>query len=540
MDDVKKKYDYLIIGAGSAGCVLANRLSSNPSQQVCLLEAGPRDSNPFIHMPMGILFLLRSKKLNWHYWTTPQKHCDNRIMFWPRGRTLGGSSAINAMCYVRGNPHDYDEWASLGNEGWSYQNVFPHFKKSEHFEPGANDYHGSDGPLNVTKAWYMNPLMDAFVKAGQQAGYEYIADYNAEKQEGVGYFYIAEKDGQRCSNARAYLHPVKDRSNLTVLNNAQAIKILFDGKRAIGVRYRHKGTDVEIYAEKEVILSAGAIGSPQLLLLSGVGPKEEIEKHGISLQDLPGVGENLQDHLDIHITCLDKTHTSFSFHPSILWRLFVDGCKYLFKRRGELTSNYTQAVGFAKTNPDLPAPDLQWHFGASVYTQSGLSLKDLFTKYGYSLMTCYLHPKSKGRLTLRSSDPMEKPLIDANYLAEESDLEAMVIGFKKAREILAQPAFAPYFLKEHEPGDNCQSDEQIRQYIRKASETIYHPIGTCKMGTDPLAVVNPQELKVYGFENLRVIDASIMPTLISGNTNAPTTMIAEKGATLILESLKTT
>lgn len=538
MKNSSKSYDYVIIGGGSAGCVLANRLSANPSHKVCLIEAGPPDTNPFIRIPMGIIMVLRSKKLNWHYWTTPQHHCNNRNMYCPRGKTLGGSSSINAMCYVRGNPYDYDEWNQLGNKGWSYQDVLPYFKKLEHFEPGANAYHNLGGPLNVSTPRYLNPLMNAFVEAGQQAGYAKLTDYNAENQEGVGYFYVTEKAGQRYSNARGYLHPIKKRPNLTLVTNTHATRILFEGKRAIGVRCLHNNSEFDILAQKEVILSAGSIGSPQLLLLSGVGPRAEIEKHGIALiHDLPGVGENLQDHLDIHITCLDKTRTSTSFRLDSLWRNIVSACKYFWKHDGELTSNYTQAVGFAKTDPRLPAPDLQWHFATSMYTDSAQRLKPVFKHYGYLLMTCFLHPKSRGSLRLNSKNPLDKPLIDFNYLADESDLEGMVIGFKKAREILSQPAFAPYFLKEFEPGDLIQTDEQIRQYIRQRAETIYHPIGTCKMGIDPLAVVDPQQLKVYGLENLRVIDASIMPTLPSGNTNTPTTMIAEKGADLILNSL---
>lgn len=531
----KTTFDYIIVGGGSAGCVLANRLSAVETQQVCLLEAGPADTNPFIRMPMGILMVLRSKILNWHFWTAKQPNCANRSIYWPRGRTLGGSSAINAMCYTRGNRSDYDQWASLGNEGWSYQDIFPYFIKLENFEPGANSYHGVGGPLNVTTPIYLNSLMNAFVEAGKQSGYALLSDYNAERQEGVGYFYVTEKGGQRCSNARAYLHPVDRRQNLTLITCAYAIKILFAGKRAIGVRYVKRGKFIDIFANKEVILSAGAIGSPQLLLLSGVGPRSEIEKHGIELvHELPGVGENLQDHLDIHITCLDKTRTSLSFHISALLRLLVDAYQYFFKHRGEFTSNYTQAVGFIRSAPNLSTPDLQWHFAASVYTNSATELKSLFKYYGYTLMTCFLHPASRGRISLRNADPMTPPIINPNYLSEESDLDAMVIGFKKARDILAQPAFKPYYLRELEPGEQVQTDEQIKNYIRQRAETIYHPVGTCKMGLDAMAVVDPQELKVYGLESLRVVDASIMPILISGNTNAPTTMIAEKGADMIL------
>ncbi|EHL31638.1 GMC family oxidoreductase [Legionella drancourtii] len=530
-----KHFDYIIIGGGSAGCVLANRLSADSSNQVCLLESGPKDHNPFIKIPMGIIMVLRSKKLNWHYWTTPQIYCNNQEIYWPRGRTLGGSSSINAMCYVRGNPDDYDQWASLGNKGWSYQEVLPYFKKMEHFEPGHNTLCGQGGPINVSSPLYMNPLMPVFIKAGQQAGYAKIENYNTEHQEGVAYFYVAQKNGQRWSNARGYLHPIQNRTNLTVITAAHATQIIFEKKRAVGVRYYKSNSEQTIFADKEVILAAGTIGSPQLLLLSGIGPKAEIEQHGIPLvHDLPGVGENLQDHLDIHITCKEKTRNSFSLHPSSLGRQLLDAYQYIFKKRGELTSNYTQATGFIKSDPQLSIPNLQWHFGAAIHTRCARVLKPLFTSYGYTLMTCLLHPKSRGRIRLRSKNPMDYPLIDPNYLENPDDLDALVIGFKKAREILAQPAFSPYLLCEVEPGSQCQTDEEIRQYIRAQAESIYHPIGTCKMGNDAMAVVDPVQLKVHGIDNLRVIDASIMPRLVSGNTNAPTTMIAEKGADIIL------
>lgn len=537
MNQPIKTYDYLIVGGGSAGCVLANRLSANPDIQVCLLEAGPADTNPFIRIPMGIIMVLRSKKLNWHYWTTPQPHCANRSMYWPRGKTLGGSSSINAMCYVRGNPQDYDHWAALGNTGWAYQDILSYFKKLEHFEPGPDANHGVGGPLHVAKPQYINPLMDAFIKAGKQAGYPILLDASSASQEGVGLFYVTEKNGQRCSNAQGYLHPIIKRNNLTVITNSHATRILFEGKRAIGVRYRQKKVEVDVFAKKDVILTAGSIGSPQLLLLSGIGPRADLEALRIPLiHDLPGVGANLQDHLDIHITCLDKTRTSLSFLPSAIWRHIASLSRYVWKKKGELTSNYTQAVGFVKSTAKQLLPDLQWHFAASMYTNSAQSLKPVFSQYGYLLMTCLLRPKSRGRVTLNSSDPMDRPLINPNYLAEDSDLEAMVAGFKKARDILSQSAFSSYFLKEFEPGDQVQTDEEIRQYIRLRSETIYHPVGTCKMGIDPLAVVDPWELKVYGIDNLRIVDASIMPTLPSGNTNTPTTMIAEKGADIILHS----
>ncbi len=524
MKDHKKTFDYIIIGGGSAGCVVANRLSQNPTNSVCLIEAGPRDSHPLLRIPLALFLTIRSNRLNWKFWTEPQKYCGNRKHYWPRGLTLGGGSSINAMCYVRGNPEDYNRWEAEGCKGWSYQDVLPYFKKME------------NGPINVTTARYLNPLMHAFIHAGKEMHYPVLENYNGKSQYGVGYSYVTQKNGRRLSNADAYLHPIEHRKNLTVLVKAYVTKILFADKKAIGIQYKHHNQTKEIFANKEIILTAGAIGTPHILLLSGVGPKSEIEKHGILLvHELPGVGENLQDHLDIHITCLDKTRTAISFRMSYLWR-FLKGCyDYFLLKKGEFTSNYVQAIGFIKSNPNLSTPDLQWHFAPSMHTNSALNLKPIFKHYGYTLMLCYLHPKSRGKITLKNADPLIKPCIDANYLREESDLDAMVMGFKKSRELLAQQSFTPYFLKEHQPGSHVETDAEIKDYIRHFSETIYHPVGTCKMGNDHMSVVDPATLKMHGLENIRIMDASIMPTITSGNTNAPTTMIAEKGADLILK-----
>jgi len=534
-------YDFVIVGGGSAGCVLANRLSASGKWQVLLLEAGPADRNPFIHIPAGIIPVIRSDKLNWKFWTTPQRNCGGRPMFWPRGRTLGGSSAINAMCYIRGHAWDYDHWASLGNEGWAYQDVLPYFRRGENFEaidrvPGAREFHGSGGPLNVAEHRYVNPLMDAFVEAAQQAGYARTPDFNGAQQEGVGYYHVMQKDGQRCSNARAFLTPALNRPNLKVVTGAHAAKVLFENKRAVGVRYLRDGRYAEARARREVILSAGAIGSPQLLLLSGVGPRAQIELHGIPLvHELPGVGENLQDHLDIHVTWKEKTRHAITLHWTSLWRTLKGVFQYLFSgRSGELTSNLAQAGGFIKSDPAQPIPDLQWHIVPFIYSDHGQNLAPLFKHYAYTLLTCFLRPESRGSLRLASADPLAPPLIDANYLATPRDLEALVRGLKLARAVLAQPAFAPHGVEEMEPGAAVRSDEQIRDYIRRRAETVYHPVGTCKMGRDAMAVVDPR-LRVHGLQGLRVADASVMPTLIGGNTNAPTTMIADKAADLILQ-----
>lgn len=531
----KMEFDYVIIGAGSAGCVLANRLSVASQQTVALLEAGGSDKHPFIAMPLGIVMALRSRALNWQYETTPQAGCKGRKIYWPRGKVLGGSSAINAMCYIRGHAEDFNHWASLGNEGWSYESVLPYFKKLEYFEAGESQYHGMSGYLNVSVSRDVNPLMSVFIEAGKQAGYPENHDFNAVSQEGVGLYHVTQKEGERCSNARGYLQAARLRPNLTIITKAHVMKILFKGQSAVGVRYQKKGKIIDIFARKEVILSAGTIGSPHLLLLSGIGPQEEIHRHGIPLiHNLQGVGENLQDHLDIHITCREKTRHAISFHPLSLWQWLVAGYQYIFHRRGCLTSNYTQAGGFIKSHPDEKTPDLQWHFAPSVFTNSARELKNIFKYYGYSLMTCLLHPKSRGKITLKNADFKTPPNIDPAYLSHPDDIEKMVIGFKKARELLAKPAFSPYYQDELEPSLEVQSDEAIKQYIRERAETVYHPVGTCKMGIDAMSVVDPRSLKVYGIENLRVVDASVMPTIIGGNTNAAVTMIAEKAADFIL------
>ncbi len=533
-------YDFVIVGGGSAGCVLANRLSASGKWQVLLLEAGPADSNPFIHIPNGIIPVIRSNVLNWKFWTTPQPNCAGRAMFWPRGRTLGGSSSINAMCYIRGNAWDYDHWASLGNDGWAYKDVLPYFRKMENFEPlgqvpRGSEFHGSGGPLNVAEHRFVNPLMTAFVEAAQQAGHPANPDFNGAQQDGIGYYHVMQRDGQRCSNARGFLDPARGRPNLKIVTGAHAAKVLFEGKRAVGVRYLENGSPVEARARREVILSAGAIGSPQLLLLSGVGPRAQLDAHGIAqVQELPGVGENLQDHLDIHVTWEEKTRFAVTLHWTSLWRSLKSVFQYLFGRRGELTSNLAQAGGFVKSDPAQPIPDLQWHMVPFIYSDHGQNLTPLFKYHAFTLMTCFLRPESRGSLRLSSADPLARPQIDANYLATPRDMDAMVKGFKLARQVLQQPAFAAHRLQEMEPGAAVQSDEQIRDFIRRRAETIYHPVGTCKMGRDAMAVVDPR-LRVHGLEALRVVDASIMPTLIGGNTNAPTTMIAERAADLILQ-----
>ena len=529
------RYDYVIVGGGSAGCVLANRLSASGAHSVCLLEAGPPDTSPFIRIPGGILQAIRSKRLNWHFWTEPQANLDNRPRYWPRGKTLGGSSSINAMCYIRGHAADYDQWAKLGNSGWSYRDLLPYFRKAENYEKGPNDYHGGGGPLNVAALRDPNPLSHVFVEAAMQAGHPRTADFNGAQQEGAALYDVMQKDGERCSNARAYLREAETRKNLTVMTGVHATRVLLDGKRAVGVRIFESGRYVDVLASREVILAAGAIGSPQLLLLSGIGPKDEIVKHGLQLaHELPGVGKNLQDHLDVIVTTRNTTRLSISFHPLSLWRALKNLLRFLLFKRGDLTSNSAEAGVFSKSSPSEPIPDLQFHFVIAANTHHAQDLGVLFRGFAYSLHVCVLRPKSRGTVTLRSADALAPPVIQPNYCAVAEDFDKLVAGFKQARQILAQAAFAPHRGPEMDPGEAVQSEADIRAWIRANAETIYHPVGTCKMGKDDMAVVD-DELRVRGVSNLRVADASIMPTLIGGNTNAPTTMIAEKAASMILQ-----
>ena len=524
-------YDYIIVGAGSAGCVLANRLSEDPACRVLLLEAGPSDWHPFIHMPAGLAKLVGKKGVNWDYSTQPDPALEGRELWWPRGKVLGGSSSINAMCYIRGHARDYDEWATLGAQGWHWDNVLPYFKRSEGNQRGDSEFHGGTGPLGVSDPRHKNPLSEVFIEAARQAGHAGSDDFNGARQDGFGWYQTTTRDGARSSSARAYLAPVRKRPNLTVITRATASRIRFEGDRATGVVYSVGGKDdVSASASREVILSGGALNSPQLLMLSGIGPAEHLRQHGIAvLKDLPGVGGNLQDHLDV----CTMTRCTQGLSYDQLSDVSVALKYYLFKS-GPGTSNIAEAGGFLRSRlAEDERPDIQFHFVPAQLDDHG---RNRLPGNGYTLHACGLHPRSRGRLSLASARATDKVKIDAGYLSDPEgyDLKVMLEALRLSREILAQPAFAPFRGEELFPGDQLQDEADLVAFIRRKAESIYHPVGTCRMGAedDADAVVDPQ-LRVRGLRGLRVVDASVMPKLVGGNTNAPTMMIAERAADLI-------
>ena len=520
-------YDYIIVGAGSAGCVLADRLSEDPAVRVLLLEAGGKDTNPFIHIPAGF-GRLQKPSVNWCFQLKPQKHLNDREIWYPQGKTLGGSSSINAMIYIRGQRADYDGWAEAGNDGWSYREVLPYFMRSEHNERLADEYHGTGGRLGVSDQISQNILSKAFVRAAQQAGHKYNADFNGAFQAGTGPYQVTCRDGRRASTAREFLRPALSRKNLTVEIKSFAQQILVEKGRAVGLAYRARRQSKTVRCDQEVIISSGAVGSPRLLLLSGIGPADELAKLGIeAVHDLPGVGKNMQDHLDSYVVSDLKQPLSYDGADAFP-KLIRNGLQYLFFKSGPATSVVAESGCFAATIPG-GRPDIQLHILPAYVVNSG---RTAVKGHGITINTCVLRPESRGRITLASNDAAVMPIIDPNFHAVEADREMSIKGVRLAREILAQSELSRHIEREFLPGAEANTDTEILAYIKQYASVDYHPVGTCKMGRDAMAVVDAQ-LRVHGLEGTRIVDSSIMPNLISGNTNAPSIMIGEKGAAMI-------
>ncbi len=527
----QQEFDYIVVGAGSSGCVLANRLSSNGSNRVLLLEAGPRDTNPWIHIPVGYVKNIRNPAVNWCYETEPDPGIDGRRSFWPRGRVLGGSSSINGLIYIRGQREDYDHWRQLGNRGWNFDDVLPYFTRAERQERGASELHGADGPLSVEDLRQKHELCEAFIESAQALGIPRNDDFNGAEQEGAGYYQLTNRNGRRCSAAVAYLRPAKGRANLRIETNALAARILLEGRAAVGVEYRQGGALRQARARREVILSGGAINSPQLLHLSGIGPGEHLRQHGIAVQhDLPGVGQNLQDHFQARIAYRCVRPITVNDDVRSIWRRMRMGIEYATRRTGAMTIGAGQAGLFAKTRPELATPDVQYHF--ILFSSDGAGLTP-HPFPGFTNSVCQLRPESRGTVLLQSPDPGTHPAIRPNYLSTELDRRTMIDGLKLARRLGEQAPLRAYIAAEHIPGPEAASDDDLLAFIRATGSTIYHPSGTCMMGQGPKAVVDDQ-LRVHGIGKLRVVDCSIMPTVVSGNTNAPAIMIGEKASDMIL------
>ena len=527
---MQNEFDYIVIGGGSAGCVLAGRLTEDPNISVCLIEAGGDGNNWTVNVPAATVISLPTKINNWAFETVPQAGLNGRKGYQPRGKGLGGSSNINAMIYIRGNQADYDHWASLGNTGWSYQEVLPYFIKSENNASLQNKYHGNTGPLSVSNLRTDNPLHQRYIAAAQAEGYNVLDDFNGAEQEGLGVYQVTHVNGERCSVARAYLQPHLNRPNLTVLSHAVTHKILIENKIAIGAEIHHTGQIKQIKATKEVLLCAGAIQSPQILMLSGIGPEQELKKHGIDcVHSLSGVGQNFHDHPDfIFGYTVKEIQGTFGISMSGSLDMFKQIQRYRRERKGMITSNFAECGGFLKSDPSLSIPNLQLHFVVALVDDHA---RKFHASHGVSCHVCLLNPRSRGSIQLsgpKISDPLK---IDPNFLADEQDLEDLVQGFKLTQKLMQSPALSEIYKQDLFTAE-VKSDDDIRAILRQRIDTVYHPAGSCKMGVDDMAVVNPQ-LQVYGIQNLRVVDASIMPNVINGNTNAPVVMIAEKAVDLI-------
>jgi len=535
------EYDFIIVGAGSAGCVLANRLSADPANKVLLLEAGGRDRNPLFRLPMLMGKLFHSGIYNWHYHTEPEPHLNGRSLYWPRGKVLGGTSTINGMIYVRGNRHDYDRWSQLGLPGWSYDEVLPAFRRSEAHIQRSGEFHNSDGELTVCRARGHNPLMDVFCEAGEQAGYPLNDDFNGATQEGFGRYDFTIKKGKRWSTSWAFLRSVLGRKNLTVITGAETTRVIIENGRAKGVEYVKDGNLANAYASREVVLSSGVVNSPKALLLSGIGPADELKALGIDpVHDLPGVGKNLQDHVDCVMSWECKEPITL-FSDLRADKLIPSVVRGMLFGEGITTTFPYEAGAFIRSNEGLVAPDIQLHFMPALEKTANLHFPNPFKKeaveanHGFTLRVGPVNPSSRGEITLRSKNPADKPRIQANYLQADFDIRTMIDGIRLTRDIINQKAFDRYRGKELAPGPTAMSDDDLTQWLRATAMTTFHPVGTAKMGTDPMAVVD-SKLKVRGIAGLRVADASIMPVISSGNTNAPAIMIGEKCAEFILNA----